>query len=124
MASNGLAMGYDEKTAERVRRALSGRPGVVEKRMVGGRSFIVNGNMCCGVTSTGLMVRLGNEGAKRALTEPHVRPMEFGGRRLLGFVEVEPDGYRRDKALAKWVQRGLEFAASLRGKGSDDDAGS
>ncbi len=34
-------MGYDKKTAERVRRILSRRRGVVEKKMVGGLSFIV-----------------------------------------------------------------------------------
>jgi len=28
---------------------LSGRDNVVEKRMVGGLSFLVNGNMCCGI---------------------------------------------------------------------------
>lgn len=39
-------MGYDEETAERVRRILSGRQDVVEKRMVGGLSFTVNGSMC------------------------------------------------------------------------------
>ena len=117
MAPNDFAMGYDEKTAERLRRILSGRQGVVEKRMVGGRSFIVDGSMCCGVTGSGLMVRLGPEGAERALAEPYVQPMEFAGRRLSGFVEIEPDGYRTEKALARWVQGGLDFVSTLPVKG-------
>ncbi len=83
-------MGYDEETAERVRRVLAGRRDVVEKKMVGGRSFMVSGSMCCGVTRTALMVRVGPEAYERTLAEPHVRPMEFAGRPMSGFVRVAP----------------------------------
>lgn len=109
-------MGYDEKSAERVREILSGRQGVVEKRMIGGLSFMVNGNMCCGVTSEGLMVRVGQEARESTLAQAHVRPMEFGGRSLAGFVLVDPEGYHGDAALAAWVQRGVDFASSLLAK--------
>ncbi len=122
-------MAYDQKTAERVRRILSGRrdihpdpvgvmPSVVEKRMVGGLSFLVNGSMCCGVTGTALMVRVGREARKWALAQPHVRPMKFAGRALAGFVCVDPAGFRTDKALAKWLQRALAFVSSLPQKGT------
>jgi TfoX/Sxy family transcriptional regulator of competence genes len=107
------AMGYDENAAERVRRILSGRLDVIEKRMVGGLSFIVNGSMCCGLTSTALMVRVGPEAYERALAQPHVRPMEFAGRPLAAFVCVDPAGYRTDTALATWVQRGIDFVMTL-----------
>ncbi len=109
-------MGYDEQTAARVRRILSGRRDVVEKKMVGGLSFMANGRMCCGVNSTGLVVRVGPEARVRALAQPHVRPMEFAGRRLAGFVCVAPRGYRTDTALATWVQRGIDFVSTLPGK--------
>ena len=39
-------MSYDPEAAERVRRLLSDRDDVVEKKMVGGLSFLLNGNMC------------------------------------------------------------------------------
>jgi len=106
-------MGYDQVTVERIRGVLSGRQDVVEKRMVGGLSFIVGGSMCCGVTGTALMVRVGREARDRALAEPHVRPMEFAGRSLAGFICVDPDGFRTDAALATWVQRGLDFVSRL-----------
>lgn len=109
-------MGYDEKTAERVRQVLSGRDDVVEKRMIGGLSFLVNGSMCCGVTSDGLMVRVGPEARERTLAEPHVRPMEFGGRPLAGFVRVDAEGYQTEDALAAWIQRGIDFALTLPAK--------
>ncbi len=106
-------MGYDEKAAERVRQILSGRGDVVEKRMVGGLSFMVNGNMCCGITRNALMVRVGAEARDWALAQPHVRPMEFGGRALAGFVCVEPEGYQSDASLVAWVQRGIDFVSTL-----------
>lgn len=106
-------MGYDEKTAERVRQILSERHDVVEKRMIGGLSFMVNGNMCCGVTSNALMVRVGAEARDWALAQPHVRPMEFAGRSLAGFVLVDPEGYQTDTSLAAWVQRGIDFVSTL-----------
>jgi TfoX/Sxy family transcriptional regulator of competence genes len=109
-------MGVDEKAAERVRQVLSVRRDVVEKRMVGGLSFMVNGSMCCGVTGSALMVRLGPEGIERALARPHVRRMEFAGRPLAGFVLVDPAGYRTQAALASWVQRGIDFVSTLRTK--------
>jgi len=45
-------LSFDPEAAARVRRLLSGRDDVVERAMVGGLSFLVNGNMCCGVTGT------------------------------------------------------------------------
>lgn len=109
-------MSYDEKTAERVRRILSGRADVVEKKMFGGLCFMVNGSMCCGLTHTAFMIRVGPEHYEEALAQPNARPMDFTGRPLTGMVYVDPAGYRTDVALAKWVARGVDFAAALPAK--------
>jgi TfoX/Sxy family transcriptional regulator of competence genes len=106
-------LSYDAEAAERVRQLLSSRDDVVEKRMVGGLSFLINGNLCCGITGTALMVRVGAEGREQALREPHVRPMQFAGRALSSFVCVEPAGFASDNALARWAQRGLGFVSGL-----------
>jgi TfoX/Sxy family transcriptional regulator of competence genes len=104
-------MAHDAPTAERVRQVLSGRPGMQEKRMVGGLSFLVNGSMCCGVTGAALMVRVGADAREQALAEPHVRPMKLGSRTLSGFVCVDPASALSDAELAAWVQRGIDVAA-------------
>ena len=104
-------MSYDEKTAERVRRILSRRLDVVEKKMFGGLCFMVNGSMCCGLTSTAFMVRIGPDGYERALAQPHARPMDFTGRPMTGMVYVDPAGYETDAALVRWVQRGVDFVS-------------
>ena len=109
-------MSFDPEAAARVRRLLSGRDDVVERKMVGGLSFLVNGNMCCGVTGTALMIRVGADGREQALREPHARPMLLGGRVLSGFVCIEPAGYAADDSLARWVGRGLDFVSGLPAK--------
>lgn len=111
-------MSYDENTAERVRRLLSTRSDVVEKKMFGGLCFMVNGGMCCGLTSAALMVRVGPDRYEEALAQPHARSMDFTGRPLAGMVYVDPAGYRSDTALARWVKRGVEFVSTLPAKAS------
>ncbi len=98
---------------------LSGRDDVVERKMVGGLSFLVNGNMCCGITGPALIVRVGAERRDQALSEPHVRPMQFAGRAMAAFVRVDPGGFAADDELARWVQRGLEFVSGLPPKAAD-----
>lgn len=105
-------MPYDEKLAARIRRILD-RDDVEEKRMMGGLTFMVGGHMCCGVTGSDLMLRLGEEGAAAALAEPHVRPMDFTGKPLKAFVLVHADGTDDDGALRGWIRRALRFVDTL-----------
>jgi len=105
-------MSYDERTAARVRAVLARRRDVVERKMFGGLTFMVNGAMCCGITSEALVVRVGPAAYERALAEPHVRPMTFTGRPLAGMVYIDPPGYRTARQLARWVQRGIEFVTA------------
>ena len=106
-------MTYDLELADRLRKALARRKGVSEKKMFGGLSFMLDGNMCCGVVKGDLVVRVGPNHYKNALAERHARPMDFTGRPLRGMVYVGPEGCQTDKDLSKWVDRGVEFAASL-----------
>lgn len=109
-------MAYDEQLADRIRAALAGTEGVEERKMFGGLAFMHRGNMLCGVVRETLMLRLGAERAEAALDEPHARPMDFTGRPMRGMVYVDPPGFATDAALAAWVARSLEFAATLPSK--------
>lgn len=105
-------MAFDEKLAQRIRRALDGRADVVEKKMFGGIAFMVSGRMACGVTSRDLMVRVGPERYEAALSRPHARPMDFTGRPLRGMVYVGPEGLRTDAVLEGWVAEAVLVATS------------
>jgi len=107
---------YNEQLAARVRKVLSRRKGFAEKKMFGGICFLLSGNMCCGVTSRELMLRLGPEGAAKALEEPHTKKMDFTGRPMKSMIFVKPAGYKTDEDLRSWVGRAARFASSLPAK--------
>ena len=105
-------MAFDETLANRVREILASRPELSERRMFGGIAFMLGGNMCCGVIGEDLMVRLDEDG-ERALAEPHTRPMDFTGKPMKTTIYVDREGTKVDADLAKWVEAGADYAASL-----------
>ncbi len=106
-------MAYDEQFGERVREVLASFAGVSERKMFGGLAFLLQGNMCCGVVGSRLMVRVGEESYGAALEEPHVREMDFTGRPMRGFVYVAAEGLTSAGDLRAWVERGARYAAAL-----------
>src|SRR5215468_1498140 len=99
-------MAYDEKLADRIRQAVGPRPDVTEKKMFGGVAFLLDGKMFVGIVKDDLMVRVGPERYEAALAEANVRPMDFTGRPMNGYVFVAPGGSRTEKAVKKWTDRG------------------
>lgn len=108
-------MAYNAEIADRVLKMMVGREGLTERKMFGGIAFMLNGNMCFGVTNDDLMVRVGADGLEDALAQPHARPMDFTGRPMKGFVFVDA-GAVGDRVLRQWIQRGVTFAESLPAK--------
>ena len=114
-------MAYDEGLAQRLREVLERHDGVVleslvEKKMFGGLAFMLQGNMCCGVSGDELMLRVGPAANEEALARPHARPMDFTGKPLKGFVYVEEEGFESDDDLSSWLDLSVRFALSLPAK--------
>jgi TfoX/Sxy family transcriptional regulator of competence genes len=110
-------MAYSESLADRVRQIFRGR-GRTEKKMTvkkmfGGVGFLLGGNMCVGVWQTSLIVRVGPTAYKGALKEPNVREFDITGRPMAGWVLVDAEGLDDDASLRKWIDRGIEFVATL-----------
>jgi len=103
-------MAYDERLAERMRRVFEDRQDVVERRMFGGLAFLCRGRMCCGIVGSDLMVRVADNEFDAVMRGPHVRPMDFTGKPLRGFVYVSPPGFRTPAALRTWLSRGERVA--------------
>lgn len=107
-------MACDEGLVERIREVISARDGVAERKMFGGLGFMIAGNMAVGVMSGGgLLVRLSPEEAEAAWAEPGAGPFgREGAKPMRGFVHVDP-APEDDAELARWVEAGANFAASL-----------
>jgi len=81
--------------------------------MFGGLAFLQRGKMFCGIVKDELMVRVGPERYEESLREAHVRPMDFTGRPMKGYVFVESAGCRTNKEVRTWVKRGANFVEAL-----------
>ena len=109
-------MAYDEALAGRIRDYLGDGPGITERKMFGGICFMVNGNMCAGLTRDRLMARVGAPSYEQALKRAGAYEMEFTGRPMVGMVFVNADDVASDESLASWLAPCLEFASSLKPK--------
>ena len=105
---------YDEGLAQRIRDLVRDDLDVTEKRMFGGLTFLVNGNMSVTVSGRGgLMVRLDPLDAERFLDGRDVVPFEMRGKPMRGWVRVSDAGYATDEQLRDWVERSVEYARTL-----------
>jgi hypothetical protein len=108
-----VAMTFSERTVYQIRRVMKNTPGLSERHMYRGVTFMVKGNMCCGYLDEQLVVRLGPDEYEVALRQPHVHPMDFTGRPLPGFVFVDRKGFSSDRTLKQWIDRGMSFVSTL-----------
>lgn len=106
-------MSFDATLASRIRKALDSRNDLIEKHMFGGVCFMIRGRMCCGIIDSSLMVRLDPAEADRFADHPHVRPMDFTGKPMRGYLFVDAEGIHSPKALESWVDRSVEFIETM-----------
>jgi len=106
-------MASDPKTLDRVRKILS-RQHVVEKSMVGGSlGLMVKGKLCVSVGVDRILVRVDKASRLKLLKKPGARPMKMGGKTLMGFIFIDPPGYRTDTQLKAWIQQSLDVISSM-----------
>ena len=106
-------IGYNEQLAEWVADLLLDQPALTERKMFGGISFLLHGNLCCGVVNEELVVRVGPDAYEESLAAPHAREMDFTGWPMKGWVFVASAGVDMDEALEDWVAQGVRFALTL-----------
>ncbi len=103
-------MAYDTDLANRISAALRHRNDVEEKKMMGGLTYMVNEKMSVGIIKDNLLVRVLPSKYEEMLALPFSKPMQFTGRIMKGFVQVEPPGFETEEQLQFWVETGIEFA--------------
>jgi len=102
-------MAFDERLAARIRGQLGKKRGLTEKKLFGGIGFLIN--VACAVTKEDMLVRVEPAATDDILEIKHTRV--FGTRPMKGWILVAPEGLRTAKALAKWIEIGVDYAASL-----------
>ena len=107
-------MAYSKTIAERIRKALAGKTGIAEKGMFGGLSFLFRGKMLIGVLGEKVVVRCRTEDQPKLLKPPHVRPMDFTGKPMKGWLYVTGPSIASAAGLKKWIARGEAALAASR----------
>lgn len=107
-------MVYNEETANRMRKLIRRHKGITEKKMFGGLSFLLNGKMCCGLIKDDLVIRINPDEQDSILKKRDVRPMDFTGRLMKGFIYVNPSGYKTDKILYGWIKTGMNYVNTFK----------
>jgi TfoX/Sxy family transcriptional regulator of competence genes len=109
---------YDEDLAQRIRALLGSEGNVTEKKMFGGLSFLIGGNMAVAASGQGgLLVRVDPEESDELVASTPATLMEMGGRSMRGWLRVDSADVSSDGDLAAWVERGTTYARSLPAKG-------
>ncbi|HWA18484.1 MAG TPA: TfoX/Sxy family protein [Devosia sp.] len=91
--------------AERVRALVGHKPGITEKTMFGGLTFLLNGHILVGCKKDGrILLSVGKENSAAALARPGATPMVHNSRAMTGFVWVDADAIEDDDELLGWVR--------------------
>ena len=103
-------MAYDEHLAERISVVLKEKKVRFEaKNMMGGLCYMIKDKMAVGIIKDSLMIRIDPDLYEKSLKKNGVRPMDFTGKVLKGFLLVDPIAIDMQKDLEHWVQLCLAF---------------
>ena len=109
-------MAYDEALADRIRELVAAESGVEEKKMFGGLSFLLNGNMAVAASGQGgVLARVDPAESDKLVATTPAEEMVMGGRSMKGWLRLDAKDVEGDE-LDVWVERGMAFARSLPAK--------
>ena len=99
--------------AERVRALVGDHPGITEKFMFGGLTFLLNGHILVGCKKDGqILISVGKENAPAAAARPGATAMIHNNREMTGFFWIEPDAIEDDEDLQSWVDFAFKAVSS------------
>ena len=108
---------YDEELADRIRELVGSESDLTEQKMFGGLAFLIGGNMAVAASGQGgALVRVDPAQSERLVATTNARLMEMRGRRMRGWLRVDPENLRTKRQLAQWVELGTTYARSLPAK--------
>jgi hypothetical protein len=90
-------MAYDQDLANRVRHHIHAEPGLTEKHMFGGLTFLINGNLAVSASNHGgLLLRVNPDQTQTLLNQPHTQPFTMRGRAMPGWLRIDTQALDTD----------------------------
>jgi TfoX N-terminal domain len=107
-------MAYDEVLAGRIRDLIGPDPELTEKKMFGGRTFLIRGHMAISASGQGgVLVHCHPERTDSLVTTTTATIAVMQGREMPGWLRVGPGDLATDDDLSPWVEIGIAHARSL-----------
>ena len=107
-------MAFDDELADRIRALLSDRTDVREQRMFGGLAFLVGGNMAIAASGQGgALVRVDPAQSAELVASGAAEVAIMRDRPMTGWLRVASADLDTAADLARWVDLGTTYAASL-----------
>ena len=99
-------------------RAIEGLSGIQTRKMFGYPAAFVNGNMFSGLFQSSIILRLSESDRAACASGYGARPFEpMPGRPMREYIVLPDEIVGSAKALAAWLRKGHDHAASLPPKG-------
>jgi TfoX/Sxy family transcriptional regulator of competence genes len=102
-------MAYNEKLAIRIRERLKNLENVIEKRMMGGLTFMYNDKMCVGIFKDELMCRIDPNLHDSVVEKVGCRTMDFTKKPMIGYILIEEKGMKTQDDFDYWINLALDF---------------
>ena len=93
---------------------LEGRSGITEKKMFGGLAFLLRGKMLIGVMGGKVLARVRDEDHDAVVKPPHVKPMDYKGRKMRGWLHVTGPSIAGGPGLRKWITSGEDAITDIK----------
>lgn len=107
-------MAYNEKLAERIRKAIAHLPKVKEKKMFGGLAFMVDDKLCLTAGANRIMCRIDPGEQEEAIKRKGCHAVMMRGREYKGYVHVEEDSLKNKKDFDYWIGLALDYNKTAR----------
>ncbi len=104
-----MFMPYNEKIAERIRKALMHLSNVKEKKMFGSLAFMVDDKMCINVGSDRIMCRIDPDLHNNATKRKGCNTVVMHGKEYKGFVYIDNEQLKNKSDLDYWIMLALEY---------------
>lgn len=102
-------MAYNEKLANRIRKAFANAANVEEKKMFRGIAFMMNEKMCVTANDNEMMCRIDPELHEASIEKKGCRTVIMKGRKLKGWVYISEEGMKTEKEINYWIGLALDF---------------
>ena len=95
---------------------LQSYPDLTGKRMFGGVAYMLNGNMCCGISKNNLILRLSLLQASDYINAGIAQPFMPTGRPMKGWVTIVEENLESEGELSHYLEQAINFVKTLPAK--------